>query len=99
MAERGEAVSIDVNLGSVQLDPADPSKILPDRRFSEGEFASQESRMRLLERDVTHLHVLPLRGSTNPIDGMISLEADCRKAMGRPFMSVIGNMTRLRKRS
>ena len=86
VAERGQAVSVDVNLGAVQLDRSDPSKTLSDRRFSEGEFTSQESRMRLLERDVTHLHVLPLRGSGERINGMISLEVDCRRAMGRPFI-------------
>jgi len=86
VAERGQGVSIDVNLGSVQLDGADPAKTLCDRRFNEGEFASQESRMRLLQRDVTHLHVLPLRGAGDRIDGTLSLEADCRQAMGRPFI-------------
>jgi len=86
VAERGQGVSIDVNLGSVQLDGDDPSQILCDRRFSDGEFASHESRMRLLQRDVTHLHVLPLRGAGDRIDGILSLEADCRRAMGRPFI-------------
>ncbi|HKO49129.1 MAG TPA: sigma 54-interacting transcriptional regulator [Polyangiaceae bacterium] len=86
VAERGQGVSIDVNLGSVQLDGDDPSKTHSDRRFSEGEFASNESRMRLLQRDVTHLHVLPLRGAGDRIDGILSLEADCRQAMGRPFI-------------
>jgi transcriptional regulator with AAA-type ATPase domain len=86
VAERGQGVSIDVNLGSVQLDGDDPSQALCDRRFSEGEFASHESRMRLLQRDVTHLYVLPLRGADDRIDGILSLEADCRQAMGRPFI-------------
>ena len=86
VAERGQGVSIDVNLGSVQLDNADPASTQCDRRFNEGEFASHESRMRLLQRDVTHLHVLPLRGAGDRIDGTLSLEADCRQAMGRPFI-------------
>lgn len=86
VAERGQGVSIDVNLGRVQLDRTDPTKTLSDRRFSDGEFASHESRMRLLQRDVTHLHVLPLRGAGDGIDGTISLEADCRSAMGREFI-------------
>ncbi len=86
VAEYGQAVSVDVNLGRVQVAGSDSKRTLSDRRFSDGEFASHESRMRLLQRDVTHLHVLPLRGARDGIDGMISLEAQCRTAMGRPFI-------------
>jgi DNA-binding NtrC family response regulator len=86
VAERGRGVAIDVNLGSVQLDGDDPTHTLCDRRFSETELASHESRMRLLQRDVTHLYVLPLRGAGDRIDGILSLEAHCRQAMGRPFI-------------
>ncbi len=84
VAEHRVAVSIDVNLGRVHVDRTDPTRTISDRRFSEGDFGSQESRLRLLGRDATHLYVLPLRGPRNTIDGMISLEADCRAAMGRP---------------
>jgi DNA-binding NtrC family response regulator len=84
VAEHRVAVSVDVNLGRVHVERTDPSRTISDNRFSEGEFGSQESRLRLLGRDATHLYVLPLRGPRNTIDGMISLEADCRAAMGRP---------------
>ncbi len=86
VAETGHGVSVDVLLGRVQLDPNDPTRAVSDRRFAEGKFASEESRMRLMERDVSHLYVLPLRIAPDRIDGTISLEVDCRKATGRPFV-------------
>ncbi|HEY5955860.1 MAG TPA: sigma 54-interacting transcriptional regulator, partial [Polyangiaceae bacterium] len=86
VAERGQGVSIDVNLGRVQLDHKDPTQTRSDHRFAEGEFGSEETRMRLIQRDVTHLHVLPIRKAPNRIEGTISIEIDCRKATGRPFI-------------
>jgi DNA-binding NtrC family response regulator len=86
VAEQQRAIAVDVNLGRVQVDGSDPGQAVTDRRFSEGEFASQESRTRLMQRDVSHLFVVPLRGPRGRIAGMISLEVDCRAAMGRPFI-------------
>src|SRR5512145_1710221 len=77
VAERGHGVSIDVTLGRVQLDQNDPTQTRSDLRFAEGQFGSEETRMRLIQRDVTHLHVLPLRAAPARIDGTISLEVDC----------------------
>ncbi|HEU4406131.1 MAG TPA: sigma 54-interacting transcriptional regulator [Polyangiaceae bacterium] len=86
VAELKVAVAVDVNTGRVQVEREGPPQTLADRRFGEGEFASQESRMRLLQRAATHLYVLPLRGPRDSVDGMISLEADCRAAIGLPFV-------------
>jgi DNA-binding NtrC family response regulator len=86
VAERGTGVSLDVNIGRVQVDCRDPTRIFSDRRFAEGDFSNTESRLRLIQRDVTHLHVLPLRGAHDRIDGTISIEVDCRLATGRPFI-------------
>jgi DNA-binding NtrC family response regulator len=86
VAEHQRALSVDVHVGRVQLEGTERAEAVTDRRFGEGELAGQESRGRLIDRDVSHLFVLPLRGPRERIDGMISLEADCRKAMGRPFV-------------
>jgi DNA-binding NtrC family response regulator len=86
VAEHQRALSVDVHVGRVQLEGGEPAPAIADRRFGEGELAGQESRGRLLDRDVSHLLVLPLRGGGGRVDGMISLEADCRKAMGTPFV-------------
>jgi DNA-binding NtrC family response regulator len=87
VAEHQCAISVDVNLGRVQLEGGRAAvEPVSDPRFAQGEFASQASRSRLMERDVSHLFVVPLRGPRGRIDGMISLEVDCRKAMGRPFL-------------
>jgi DNA-binding NtrC family response regulator len=87
VAESQRAISVDVNIGRVQLEGAEePGAVASDPRFGETSFASQESRARLMQRDASHLYVVPLRGSRGRIDGMISLEAECRKAMGRPFI-------------
>jgi DNA-binding NtrC family response regulator len=86
VADHQRALSVDVHVGRVQLEGSEPGQAVTDRRFGEGELAGQESRGRLIDRDVSHLFVLPLRGPRGRIDGMISLEADCRKAMGRPFV-------------
>jgi DNA-binding NtrC family response regulator len=86
VAEHQRALSVDVHVGRVQLEGGEPAAAIADRRFGEGELAGQESRGRLLDRDVSHLFVLPLRGGRGRVDGMISLEAECKKAMGVPFV-------------
>ena len=85
VAEHERALSVDVNLGQVRVEGEDAGAVL-EGRFGNGELAGQESRGRLLDRAVSHLFVLPLRGVRGAIDGMVSVEADCRRAMGRPFI-------------
>jgi DNA-binding NtrC family response regulator len=81
------ALSIDVNVGRVQLHGAErPAFVHAQASRGPREFNGGESRLGLLARDVTHLLVLPLRGPRASVDGMIALEAACRPAIGTPFM-------------
>ncbi|MFY0580477.1 sigma-54-dependent transcriptional regulator [Cystobacter fuscus] len=80
------AVSIDVNLGS--LEPhSEGAQVEGDAALAEGgAFSSQESRQRFLGRQASHVCVLPLRVPGGEVEGMISLEADCPAAVGREFV-------------
>ncbi|WNZ60416.1 hypothetical protein QEG98_31180 [Myxococcus sp. MxC21-1] len=77
------AVSIDVNVGTVQ--PHAPNAPVTGDPSLAG-FNSHESRQRFLGRHATHVCVLPLRTPGGDIEGMISLEADCLAAMGQDFV-------------
>ncbi|MCP3103285.1 sigma 54-interacting transcriptional regulator [Myxococcus sp. K15C18031901] len=77
------AVSIDVNVGTVQ--PHAPDAPVTGDPGLAG-FHSNESRQRFLGRHATHVCVLPLRTPGGGIEGMISLEADCLAAMGQEFV-------------
>ncbi|MCU0682619.1 MAG: sigma 54-interacting transcriptional regulator [Polyangiaceae bacterium] len=45
------------------------------------------TRERMLGRDATHVHVVPLRApGGGGVDGMITLEANCKAAVGRDFL-------------
>ncbi|WP_171818220.1 sigma-54-dependent transcriptional regulator [Pyxidicoccus fallax] len=77
------AVSIDVNVGTVQ--PHAPNAPVTGDPGLAG-FHSNESRQRFLGRHATHVCVLPLRTPAGGIEGMISLEADCLAAMGQEFV-------------
>jgi DNA-binding NtrC family response regulator len=80
VVERGMPVAIDVNVGVVEAGGAEqPIPSAPGG-------VSLETRARLLDREVTHLFAIPLRAPGGTIDGMISMEADCRAAIGRPFV-------------
>src|SRR5262249_44172077 len=43
------------------------------------------TRERMLGRDATHVHVVPLRAPGGSIEGMITLEVSCRVASGTEF--------------
>lgn len=85
VAEHGVAVSIDVQLGLVRL-RAPGTEPIAKKSTEGGTFDSKESRQRLLARDATHLFVLPLRAPGGAIHGMVSLEAECRAAIGGEFV-------------
>ncbi|MBN9683260.1 MULTISPECIES: sigma-54-dependent transcriptional regulator [unclassified Corallococcus] len=76
------AVSIDVNIGTVQ--PHAPDAPVTGDPGLAG-FHSNESKQRFLGRHATHVCVLPLRTPAG-MEGMISLEADCLAAMGQEFV-------------
>jgi len=79
------SISIDVERGSLRTwfpdgpidrcDPADASGV-----------PSDATRERMLGREATHVHVVPLRAPNGSVDGMITLEASCRPAIGSPFV-------------
>jgi hypothetical protein len=85
VAEHRCAVSIDVQLGVLHA-------WLPDgpveRREPQGASGvpGDETRQRMLGRDATHVHVLPLRTPGGGLGGMISLEANAKAATGREFV-------------
>jgi hypothetical protein len=87
VAETKQAVSIDVQVGRVSFSggheawPA-RSEPLPGA----AEFNGIETQVGLVARDITHLHVVPLRAPVGAVIGMISLEAACRPAIGRSFI-------------
>lgn len=85
VSRSGRAVAVDVTLGQVQvLGPG--GQLSQDPALAGDLGAMNESRGRLLGLNVTHLCALPLRGVRGAVEGMVSLEAECRAAMGRPFV-------------
>ena len=82
IAEHRCSVSIDVQRGSLRSWL--PDGPLEQRDLSEsGGLPGHESRARMLDRDATHVHVVPLRAPGGGVDGMIALEASCKAAMGQ----------------
>jgi hypothetical protein len=81
VAQHGAALSIDVNAAEVLLHGASAAESEPLLYEPEG-----GSRQRLLRRDATHVHVVPLRAPGGAVDGMISVEASCPSAIGPGFM-------------
>jgi DNA-binding NtrC family response regulator len=82
VTEHRSPVAIDVHVARVEpmQGPAARTKHEPS-----GQALGRESTARLLGRSSTHLYAAPLRTPAG-LAGMISLEADCRAAMGRPFV-------------
>lgn len=83
---RRHAIWLDVNLARVHLNDDDGPSTVTDRGLAGSEFSTAKSRADLLERDVTHVLVVPLRGPGSEMDGMLSVEARCRAAMGQSFV-------------
>jgi transcriptional regulator with AAA-type ATPase domain len=85
VSEHGCSVSLDVELGTLQpwLEGA-PAAL--QARVRDTQLTGQETRERMLGRNATHVHVVPLRLPAGRIDGMISLEASCKAAIGQEFV-------------
>jgi DNA-binding NtrC family response regulator len=75
------SVSIDVARAALQSWLPDGPIELSDAQDAAG-LPSDATRERMLGRDATHVHVVPLRTPGGSIDGMITLEASCRAAIG-----------------
>jgi DNA-binding NtrC family response regulator len=75
------SVSIDVQRASIQ-------PWLPDGPIEQGDahgdagLPGDATRERMLGRDASHVHVVPLRAPGGSVDGMITLEASCPAAAG-----------------
>jgi DNA-binding NtrC family response regulator len=90
VATTGRPVAVDVNVGRIVLYGAGGVRagVQPLAAAPGGpeEFNGEDTRLGLIARDVTHLVVLPLRGGRGAVDGMVSVEASCRAAIGTPFV-------------
>lgn len=85
VAERRCAVSIDVQLGILHARLPDGSIERSEPQEAAG-VPGYETRQRMLGRDATHVHVIPLRAPGGGIAGMIALEAHAKAAIGREFV-------------
>ncbi len=81
IAAHGCAVSIDVNLGQIEPDSSSLEMVFEDLEETSG-----KTKRRLLERDATHVYILPLRDLGGAAHGMIALEAECKSAIGKVFI-------------
>jgi DNA-binding NtrC family response regulator len=87
VAETAHSVSIDVNVGRIEFfHGLDTEPARGGRAPGAAEFSGAETQVGLIARDVTHLHVVPLRAPMGATSGMISLEAVCRPAIGTSFI-------------
>jgi DNA-binding NtrC family response regulator len=77
----GRPVSIDVVMGEVTFGAGAPAEQLPAQKLD-----AQRSQAMLIEREVTHLHVVPLHAPGGRVDGMLAIEATCQAAIGEPFI-------------
>jgi DNA-binding NtrC family response regulator len=78
--EHARSVEIDLVAGAVKLLAGPTLEELPALKLD-----GQGSLALLVDRDVTHLFVVPLRAPGGPIDGMLCVEAQCQEAIGEPF--------------
>lgn len=76
-------VSIDVNLGICRLHGLTGTD---ERTGKATAMMGGESRQQFLGRQATHVLVLPLLMPGGGVDGLISIEAECRPATGQDFI-------------
>jgi DNA-binding NtrC family response regulator len=79
------SVSVDVHRASLRSWLPDGPIEHGDRTEADG-VPGDATRERMLGREATHVHVIPLRAPGGGVDGMITLEASCRTAVGQGFM-------------
>lgn len=83
---RRQPIWMDVNLARVYLNDLDGPSTVTDLGIAGAEFSNARSRDELLGRDITHVLVVPLRGPGAAAEGMLSVEARCRAALGQAFV-------------
>jgi len=93
VAEHRCPAAVDSNVGAVTLysGAVSPGALAAaaagERRIEPAPGAvTNESRVRLLAREASHILLLPLRAPGGAIDGMVSIEANCTAAIDRPFI-------------
>jgi len=86
LRSRRRAIWFDVNLALVHLNDEGEPATVTDRGLAGSEFSNAKSRAHLLGREVSHVLMVPLRGPGSEVEGMLSVEARCRAAMGQPFV-------------
>ena len=79
------SVSIDVSRASIQSWLPDGPVEAREAHQADG-LPGDATRERMLGRDATHVHVVPLRAPGGSVDGMITLEASCKSAAGQAFV-------------
>lgn len=85
VSEHGCSVSLDVQLETLHPWLAD-GPLARQTRVRDTPLTGQETRERMLGRNVTHVHVVPLRSPAGSVDGMISIEATCKQAIGQEYV-------------
>lgn len=85
VSEHGCSVSLDVELEILHPWLPDGPLARP-ARARETQLPGRETRERMIGRNVTHVHVVPLRSPAGRIDGMITLEANCKAAIGQEYV-------------
>ncbi|MDI1480332.1 sigma 54-interacting transcriptional regulator [Polyangium sp. y55x31] len=79
------SVSIDVQAGTIQ--PWLPAGPVLRREPTEPDgVPGDATRERMLVRDATHVHVVPLLAPGGEVEGMIALEVSCKAATGLEFV-------------
>lgn len=86
LASHRSAVSIDAALGRVQPHAARAAADIQKIAAPLDPVASVETRDRLIGRQVTHICAFPLRSPGGAIEGMVTLEAEARAAIGKDLL-------------
>ena len=79
------SVSIDVQRASLRVWLPDGPREQPEQEGTAG-LPGEATRERMLGRDATHVHVVPLRAPGGSVDGMITLEVSCKAATGHELI-------------
>jgi len=79
------SLSIDVQASMLRAWGATGPLLLPNQRLDAG-LPGDRTRKKLLGRDATHVHAIPLLAPGGSVHGMITLEMSCKVAIGREFI-------------
>jgi hypothetical protein len=86
MVEHRCAVSVDVRLGTFRPWVGGSALRPMSAERDPAGVPGPESRERLLSRDATHVHAVPLLVPGGGVGGMVILEANCKAATGQDFI-------------